>query len=192
MFAVVVLSQLARVATEVLKDQALAERALSLCREIDAGIAAHGIVEHPEHGRIYAYEVDGLGGATLMDDANVPSLLAAPLLGYVDASDATYQATRRLILSEANPYFYAGRAAAGVGSPHTATRHVWPIALAVAGLTTPDRDERRAVVDTLCRTATGGAMHESFHCDRPERYSREWFSWADAMYCELVLAHCAE
>jgi meiotically up-regulated gene 157 (Mug157) protein len=67
---------------------------------------------------------------------------------------------------------------------------VWPVALAVAGLTSTDPGEQRAAIDTLARTAVGGAMHESFHCDRPSRYTREWFSWADAMFCELVLAHC--
>ena len=67
---------------------------------------------------------------------------------------------------------------------------MWPIALAVAGLTSTDPGEQRAAIDTLARTAVGGAMHESFHCDRPSRYTREWFSWADAMFCELVLAHC--
>jgi meiotically up-regulated gene 157 (Mug157) protein len=190
MFAVVALGQFARVATEVLGEAGLAARALALRQEIEAGIAAHGVVAHPVHGRVYAYEVDGLGGAVLMDDANVPSLLAAPLLGFVDAGDPVYRATRQLVLSDANPYYWSGKAAAGVGSPHTPRRHVWPIALAVAGLTTPDRDEGRSAIDTLCRTATGGALHESFHCDRPQRYTRDWFSWADAMFCELVLTHC--
>lgn len=189
MFAVVVLGQLEHVATAALGEGGLAQRARKLRERIDAGIAVHGIVDHPVHGRVYAYEVDGRGGAVLMDDANVPSLLSAPLIGYVDATDPVYRATRRFVLSEANPYYYAGRAAAGVGSPHTARRHVWPIALAVAGLTSPSRDEQRSAIETLSRTATGGAVHESFHVDRPSRFTRGWFSWADAMYCELVLAY---
>ena len=32
-----------------------------------------------------------------------------------------------------------------------------------------------------------GVMHESFHVDDPTLYSREWFSWANMMFCELVL-----
>ena len=190
MFAAVVLGQLAGIADEVLRDGGLARRALDLREQIDAGIRTHGIVEHPTHGRIYAYEVDGRGGAMLMDDANVPSLLAAPLLGYTGRGDEVYQATRRFVLSDANPYYYAGSVASGVGSPHTARRHVWPIALAVQGLTSADRSEQREIIDLLTRTAVGGAVHESFHCDRPTRFTRPWFSWADAMYCELVLAHC--
>jgi meiotically up-regulated gene 157 (Mug157) protein len=191
MFAAVVLGQLAQVAADVLDDADLGRRALALRDEIEAGIVAYGIVDHPQHGRIYAYEVDGFGGVNLMDDANVPSLLAAPLLGFAPAgSDAIHRATRRFVLSEANPYFWAGRDAAGIGSPHTPKRHVWPIALAVAALTSPDRGEQREVIGMLVRTGVGGAMHESFHSDRPDRYTREWFCWADAMFCELVLAYC--
>ncbi|RYY11660.1 MAG: metal-independent alpha-mannosidase, partial [Cytophagaceae bacterium] len=68
----------------------------------------------PVHGRVYAYEVDGYGGHTLMDDANVPSLLALPYLGAVPLHDPTYQNTRRLVLSLDNPFFYKGKAAEGI------------------------------------------------------------------------------
>lgn len=54
-----------------------------------------------------------------MDDANVPSLLSIPYLGYASADDPLYLNTRKLILSRTNPYFYEGKAAAGIGSPHT-------------------------------------------------------------------------
>lgn len=40
-----------------------------------------------------------------MDDANVPSLLSIPYLGYVSADDPIYKNTRELILSSTNPYF---------------------------------------------------------------------------------------
>ena len=30
-------------------------------------------------------------------------------------------------------------------------------------------------------------MHESFHVDDTTKYSREWFSCANMMFCELVL-----
>ncbi|GIG65037.1 glycoside hydrolase family 125 protein [Phytomonospora endophytica] len=190
LFAATALGHLEEIAHEVFDDGDLAARAARLRAEISAGVAAHGVVDHPRFGRIYAYEVDGLGDANLMDDANVPSLLSLPMLGAVDAGDPVYAATRRFVLSDANPHFHAGTAAAGIGSPHTPDGHVWPIALAVEGLTAEDAAERARLIATLRDTDAGtGRMHESFHRDRPETYTREWFSWADAMYCELLLRH---
>jgi meiotically up-regulated gene 157 (Mug157) protein len=39
-------------------------------------------------------------------------------------------------------------------------------------------------VDT---TGGTGQMHESFDVDDPTQFTRSWFSWANAMMCELVL-----
>jgi len=191
LFAATILGHLAEIAAEVWDDADLADRAGRLRAEITAGVASHGVVDHPRFGRVYAYEVDGRGGVNLMDDANTPSLLSLPMLGAVDVGNPVYAATRRFVLSDANPHFHAGTAAEGVGSPHTPDGHVWPIALAVQGLTAEDPAERARIIATLRDTDAGtGRMHESFHRDRPETYTREWFSWADAMYCELVLRHC--
>jgi meiotically up-regulated gene 157 (Mug157) protein len=30
-------------------------------------------------------------------------------------------------------------------------------------------------------------MHEGINVDDPSDYTREWFSWANMMYCELVM-----
>ena len=108
MYAVVVLGYLAEIAREIYSDEALALRAEKLRGEIDNGIKTYGIVDHPKYGKIYAYETDGLGNYNLMDDANVPSLLSAPYLGYCSADDPIYQNTRRFILSEDNPYYFSG------------------------------------------------------------------------------------
>ena len=59
-------------------DEALAGQAEQLHEQIERGIQAYGLVEHVNHGLIYAYETDGMGHYTLMDDANVPSLLSLP------------------------------------------------------------------------------------------------------------------
>ena len=169
----------------------LAGRALAHAERISRALAEHGIVHHPEFGPIYAYEVDGLGNAVLMDDANVPSLLSLPYLGWCSPDDPRYAATRRFVLSPANPYFYAGTHAAGVGSPHNGKgRYVWPIALAVQGLTATTVDEREQMLLTLATTDAGtGLMHEEFHVDNPYDYTRPWFAWANSLFAELCLLH---
>lgn len=189
MFAAVVLGYLAEIAGAVLGDDALRAEAEALGAEIRAGVERLGTYEHPEHGRIYAYETDGLGNYTLMDDANVPSLLSLPYLGWCAADDPLYLATRRFVLSPANPFFFQGAAAAGVGSPHTPHRYIWHIALAIQGLTAADPSEREGMLELMERTDAGtGMMHEGFDADDPGRFTRPWFSWANMMYCELVLA----
>ncbi|WP_245872798.1 glycoside hydrolase family 125 protein [Deinococcus planocerae] len=188
MMAVVELRHLAEIAREVWGDEAFAGEALSLADEIERGIETHAVVEHPTYGRMYAYETDGLGHHVLMDDANVPSLLSIPYLGYRPASDETYRNTRAFVLSPDNPYFYRGTFAEGIGSPHTPAPHVWPLALAMRGLTATDGDERDEMLHTLCATTAGtDLMHESFHPDDPAVFTREWFGWANSLFSELVL-----
>ncbi|GAA3102141.1 meiotically up-regulated gene 157 (Mug157) protein [Kribbella aluminosa] len=190
MFASVVLGYLQEIATEVLRDEPLADRAKTLKAEIDEGITQYGTIDHPVHGRVYAYEVDGLGESLLMDDANMPSLLSIPLTGYAAADDPTYLATRSLLLSPDNPYYYSGTAAAGIGSPHTPPRYIWHIALAVQGISSTSADERQRLLELLRDTTGGtGQMHEGFDVDDPHKFTREWFSWANAMFCELALVH---
>ncbi|WP_329000581.1 glycoside hydrolase family 125 protein [Kribbella sp. NBC_00709] len=190
MFASVVLGYLQEIATEVLRDEPLADRAKALKAEIDEGIAQYAVVDHPVHGHVYAYEVDGLGEVLVMDDANMPSLLSIPLTGYAAADDPTYLATRQLLLSPENPYYYSGTHAAGIGSPHTPPRYIWHIALAVQGISSTSAEERQRLLELLRDTTGGtGQMHEGFDVDDPTQYTREWFSWANAMFCELALVH---
>lgn len=166
----------------------IAKRADILRTEIEEGIRAHGTVVNRDGEVVYAYEVDGLGHASLMDDANIPNLLAAPYLGFCKLDDPIYTATRRTLLSDENPYFYAGRYAAGVGSSHTEPGHVWPIALAMQGLTSRDEGEKARLLDTMAATTDGThLMHEGFDVDDPSRYTRPWFSWANMMFCELTM-----
>lgn len=188
MFAASVLPDVARFAAEHHADDALAHDAEALAKEIRAGIEAHAVVEDPAIGRMYAYETDGLGNHVLMDDANVPSLLSIPYLGYVAADDPTYLATRAFVLSPTNPYHFAGTAAAGVGSPHTPPDHVWPIGLSMQALTATDPAEAEALLSTLATTTAGtGLMHESFHVDDPATFTRPWFGWANSLFAEAVL-----
>ncbi len=187
-FAVTELGHIAVLAERVLGDDELHAEAAALADIIDGAIRAHGVVEHREHGRILAYEVDGLGNALVMDDANAPSLLSLPFLGWCDSRDPLYLRTRAAVLSPSNPFFYSGTAARGIGSPHTPGRNIWPLALAMQGLTSSDADERAELLERLCSTHAGtGLMHESFGADDPSTFTRPWFSWANAVFCEFVL-----
>ncbi|MFJ3035169.1 glycoside hydrolase family 125 protein [Curtobacterium pusillum] len=189
LFAAQALLAIAAIARSVWDDGGLAADADALRAAILDGVSRHGIVPGPDGAPVYAYEVDGLGGVLLMDDANTPSLLSLPL----DAPDvvdrSVWEATRSFVTSPANPYWYSGAVACGIGSPHTLPRRVWPIALAVEGLVSTSSARRRKLLDLLVATDAGtGDMHESFDVDDPTQYSRPWFSWADAMFCELALA----
>lgn len=187
MFAVVVLRYLAEIAKDVYEDAPLAAKAAQLAEEIDDGIQAYGIVNHPKYGRIYAYETDGYGNYNLMDDANVPSLLAIPYLGYTSADDPIYQNTRRFILSEDNPYFFSGEKAKGIGSPHTPHRYIWHIGLSMQALTAVDPKETQELIDLILSTdADCDYMHEGFDVDDPHKFTREWFAWANSLFSELI------
>jgi len=193
MFAVVTLGHLARFAHDQYGDQTLADEAEHLRAEIAFGIQTYGIVDHPKYGPIYAYETDGYGNYALMDDANVPSLLSMPYLGFCAPDDPIYRNTRAFILSPANPYYAEGKFARGIGSPHTPPGRIWPIALVMQGLTSTDPAEKRALLDMLCATTAGtGYMHESFDPDHPAQFSREWFGWANSLFGEFVLRLVAE
>jgi uncharacterized protein len=162
-----------------------------LANEIRAGIETHGKVRHPQFGEIYADETDGLGHHNLMDDANVPSLLAISYMGYCDKDDPACPAARVFVLSEANPYFYQGLAARGVGSPHTPKDYIWPIALCMQGLTSNSRSEQLLLHDTLMKTDAGTSlMHESFYKHDPSSFTRPWFAWANSMFAEFVVEVC--
>ena len=140
---------------------------------------------------MYAYEVDGLGNYNLMDDANLPSLLAIPYLGYADLNDEKYINTRNFILSTENSEFHIGKYASGIGSPHTPEGYIWHISLAMQGLTTDDVNKKRELLEIMKNTDAGTyLMHEGFHPDDPNKFTRDWFSWANMMFCELVLDYC--
>ncbi len=183
MFASVVLDY----AAEMLEDHALVSEIRQLRQEILSGLQQYSIIEHPQYGKVYACEVDGLGNHRIMDDANVPSLMSIPYLGYCDAMDPIYQNTRKLILSSENPYYFEGKYAKGIGSPHTPEGYVWHIALSMQGLTAISREERLEILDTLIATdGDTGFMHEGFDVNDPTVFSRPWFTWSNSLFCEFV------
>jgi meiotically up-regulated gene 157 (Mug157) protein len=85
-------------------------------KQIREGIIEHGIVKHKKFGEVFAYEVDGYGSSILMDDANYPSLLALPVMGFCSVDDPIYKNTRKMILSkQGNPYYLKGSGFMGIG-----------------------------------------------------------------------------
>eukprot|EP00164_Ancoracysta_twista_P013873 GFYU01022353.1.p1 GENE.GFYU01022353.1~~GFYU01022353.1.p1 ORF type:complete len:525 (-),score=72.46 GFYU01022353.1:108-1682(-) len=176
------------------ESSSIVDTAQRLRDEIDYGITSHAIVDHPEYGHIFAYEVDGLGRTNLMDDANVPSLLSIPYLGYLSKYHNTtdiYANTRRFALSHSNPWYFSGSHASGIGSSHTGPAHVWPMSLIMQGLTSTDFSEVRTVINTL-KSTTGGThyMHESFNVYNPRMYTRSWFAWPNSLVAELIFKYC--
>lgn len=187
MFAVVVLKYVEEIAYNIYRDETLAQSAEKLRKEIDYGIKTYGIYRHPRFGDIFAYETDGFGNYNLMDDANVPSLLSIPYLQYTTTDDPIYQNTRRFILSNENPYFYKGRYAAGIGSPHTPKNYIWHMSLIMQALTSTDDHEIKEILQTIINTdADTGFMHEGFNANNPSEFTRPWFAWANSLFAELI------
>lgn len=187
LFAVVSLRHSAEILREVKKENDLAQKFLALADEVEQAVKEHGIVNHPKFGKVYAYEVDGFGSYLMMDDANVPSLLALPYLEAVDVNDEVYQRTRKYILSADNPFFFKGKAGEGIGGPHIGRDYIWPIAITMRGLTSNNDAEIRECVQMLVKTHGGtGFMHESFHKDDPTNFTRKWFAWANTLFGEFI------
>lgn len=189
MMAVVALKYASHLAAVGYRDEILSEKCIEIATEIDDGIKSFGIFDHPQFGKIYAYETDGNGNFNLMDDANSPSLLSIPYIGYSDKDDPIYKNTRKFILSKHNPYYYEGRVAKGIGSPHTPNHYIWHIALTMQILTSNDQAEIDECIEMIANSHAGtNFMHEGFDVNDPSKFTREWFAWANTLFAQMVEA----
>lgn len=187
-FAVTSLRKAAEILTQVNQNTALAAQCTALANEVQAALKKYAIHKHLKYGKIYAFEVDGFGNQLLMDDANVPSLLAMAYLGDVSPKDPIYQNTRKFVWSHDNPYFFKGKAGEGIGGPHIGYDMVWPMSIMMKAFTSNDDNEIKACVKMLMDTDAGtGFMHESFHKDDASNFTREWFAWQNSLFGELIL-----
>lgn len=188
LFAVTSLRQAAEILRKVKKNSELAGRCDALANEVEEAVKKYAIVERPDFGKVYAFEVDGFGNYVCMDDANVPSLLALPFLDCLDMNDPVYQNTRKLVLSPSNPYFFKGKAGEGIGGPHIGFDYIWPMSIIMRATTATDQNEIRYCLEMLRDTDGGtGFMHESFHKDDPTKFTRKWFAWTNTLFGELII-----
>jgi hypothetical protein len=188
LFAVVSFRQMGEIAETIYKNAAFATECRNFANEVEQAIKKHAVINHPQFGLIYAMEVDGFGNCLFQDDANVPNLLGLPYLGAVKADDKVYQNTRRFVLSESNPYFFKGKAAEGMGSPHTLVNQIWPMSIIMRAMTSTNDEEILAQLRYLKTThANTGFMHESFDKDDAGQFTRKWFAWANTLFGELLL-----
>ena len=168
----------------------LAKQCASLAEEIDKGIHEFGIKEESGFGKVYAFEVDGLGGQHMMDDANVPSLLSLNYLGYKSKRDPNGEIaanTRKWVLSPKNPYMVNGKWS-GIGSPHTPRGSIWPMSLIMEVFTSNDHARILELFQILQDTDAGtNFMHESFMANNPGSFTRKWFAWVNSLLSEAIM-----
>jgi uncharacterized protein len=187
-FAVVSLRQAAEMLNGIHHDAALANECSQLANEVNNSLKQFAVTTHPKFGKVYAYEVNGFGSYHLMDDANVPSLLSMPYLNAISPTDTVWQNTRKYILSGENPFYFKGKAAEGVGSPHTGLDLIWPMGIIQRAITSADDAEIKKCISALIATHAGtGFMHESFHKDDPKNFTRKWFAWGNTIFGELIM-----
>lgn len=157
--------------------------------EVTNALKQHAYVQHAQYRKVIAYEVNGFGSFNLMDDANVPSLLSLPyLIGKDIAQSQEYINTRKILLSEDNPFFFKGSAGEGIGGPHTGMDYIWPMSIIMRALTSNSDAEINHCLKMLVASNAGtGFMHESFHKDDASKFTRKWFAWANTLFGELIL-----
>ena len=186
--AVSALKKASEILADVNGEKDLADECIALAGEVERALKENAVVEHPVFGPVYAFEVDGFGGHFLMDDANVPSLLAMAYLDPAMQEDPIYRNTRKMVWSEYNPYFYRGKAGEGIGGPHIGIENIWPMSIMMRAFTATSDEEILECILQLLRTDAGtGFIHESFNRNDASDFTREWFAWQNTLFGELIL-----
>ena len=154
-FASIELKHLAAIALKIVPQNKLAATATALAVQVENALKENAIIEVKGFGKIYAYEVNGFGSFNLMDDSNVPSLLALPYMHASFAKDPVYINTRKYLLSDSNPFYYRGIKTEGGGSPHTGADMIWPLSIILRGLTSENDAEIKKCISLLQQTHAG-------------------------------------
>ncbi|HEY0177039.1 MAG TPA: glycoside hydrolase family 125 protein, partial [Pedobacter sp.] len=186
-FAVVSLRHAAELFRVIKADEKVAAEMEALALEVRMALQKYAIVENGTYGKVYAYELNGFGSYNMMDDANIPSLLALPYLGALSMTDPIYLNTRKMVLSADNPFYYKGKAAEGIGGPHIGKNMIWPMSIVARGLTSTDEEEIKLCLSMLQKShGDTGFMHESFHMDNPKQYTKAVFPWMNSLFGEFL------
>ena len=186
-FAVASMRQAAKMVKTIAGDNALAHEFNTLANEVETALKTYAIYELKDYGKIYAYEINGLGDYNIMDDANIPSLLSLPYLDAMPDTDPIYQNTRKAMLSSANPYFCSGTVGKGIGGPHAGKDMIWPLGVITRGMTSLDDQEIKQCIELLKKSNAGtGFIHEAFNKDDPSKFTRTWFAWANTLFGEFI------
>lgn len=187
-FAAVSLEQLAEIFSIVFGNKSEAVFCAQKSVAVKKDLMEYAVFKNKKGKKIFAYEIDGYGGAVFMDDANAPGLLSLPYFGFLKKEEELYQNTRKMILSEKNPYYFKGEKYCGIGSAHTRYGNIWPLSIIMQAITSDSEEEIITCLKTLKSTHAGKhLMHESFKKNNPENYSRSWFAWANSLFGELIL-----
>ncbi|OJA20895.1 hypothetical protein AZE42_00869 [Rhizopogon vesiculosus] len=142
-------------------------------KTIEEAIWEHSVVDD-----IFAYETNGLGSRYVMDDANVPSLLSLPYLGFLDMNHHAYVKTKGILMSRGNPYYAKGKNFFGIGPMSQITN--------VFG-TNDDQEILTSLYTIVNNTGGLGLIHESINIYNDSDYTRPWFAWANSYFAEMLL-----
>ena len=148
---------------------------------------ATGLVRHGRE-TIWAYEVDGLGGRILMDDANAPSLLSLPYFGACDGGrpDLSRHPSVGPLAREPVVVPWPGRRGRRLAAhgPRARLAHRGRHARSHGR----GRDERLAAIRLLGAIARRHVPRPRVVRRRtiPTRFTRPWFAWANTLVGELL------
>ena len=175
----------------------------NISQRVETAIETYGVVtvnNTTPPTKIYAFEVDGYGVKTTLDDANMPNLLWLPFLGYDDKLKL-YNNTRKFVLSKNNENYFEGTFASGLGSAHHSfglrsknpgmpcrDNCIWHLGLIMQGVTAQTLSEKTDMIKTILKTlADQDLLHEGFGPNDPSDYNRDWFGWADAAFSRWII-----
>ena len=158
-----------------------------ISNKIYKSIFLNGVFKDENNNNFFAFEIDGFGNYYFMDEAGYPNLISLPFFGFLSNEDEIYKTTRKKILSSRNPYYIKGKFGDGLSSSHGNRKYIWTLFTIMRGLTSNDKNEVEECLNLLVNSAVKtGFMHESFDVDDVDKFTREWFCWANSFFGVFV------